>query len=136
MRLALLAVAILGCGGNEDPKTADAPRQIDARIVDAGPDAPPDAPTDVRVVNCAGSSPAKTVTAEDNTDAYMPAATTITVNQVVQFEMPPTHNVVPVASDPGLTVGFNQTKCLQFTATGTFNFKCAPHGFTGSITVN
>lgn len=136
MRLALLAALVLGCGGSDDPKTIDGPRPIDARLVDAGPDAPPDAPTEVRVVNCAGSTPAKTVTAEDGTDAFMPAATTITVDQVVQFEMPSTHNVVPVASDPGLAVGFGQTKCLQFTATGTFNFKCAPHGFTGSITVN
>jgi plastocyanin len=134
MRLLVVLVA-LGCG-SEDSKAIDAPRPIDGRIVDAGPDAPPDAATEVRVVNCAGANPVAMVTSEDGTDAFMPVGTTITVNQVVQFEMAPTHNVVPVASDPGLTVGFGQTKCLQFTATGTQNFKCAPHGFTGSITVN
>ena len=136
MRLVLLAVAMLGCGGNEDPKTIDGPRQIDARIVDAGPDAPPDAQTDVRVVNCAGANIGGTVRTEDGTDAYEPAATTITVGQAIAFEMASTHNVVPVASDPGLTVGFGQTKCLLFTVAGTYNFKCGPHGFTGTITVN
>jgi len=134
MRVALL-VLVLGCG-SEDGKAIDAPRPIDGKVVDAGPDAPPDAQTEVRVVNCAGVTPSKTVSSEDGIDAFEPSATTITANQVVQFEMASTHNVVPVGSDPGLTVKFGETKCLQFIEPGTFNFKCAPHGFTGSITVN
>ena len=39
-------------------------------------------------------------------------------------------------SDPGLNVGFGATKCLRFTAPGTFGFHCTPHGFAGTVTVN
>jgi plastocyanin len=52
--------------------------------------------------------------------------------------MSTTHNVVPTTtmSDPGLNVPFGGTKCLMFTKPGTFKFKCAPHGFSGTVTVN
>jgi plastocyanin len=68
---------------------------------------------------------------------YVPKDTTISVGQIVKFEMNPMHDVAPktAADDPNLKVGLGQTKCLKFTAAGTFNFKCSPHGFTGSITV-
>ena len=35
----------------------------------------------------------------------------------------------------GLAVNFAETKCLMFTAPGTYNFKCSVHGFMGSVTV-
>jgi plastocyanin len=53
--------------------------------------------------------------------------------------MPSNHSVVPDTSaetDTGLRVGFSETKCLKFTVAGTFHFKCDPHGFMGTITVN
>ena len=136
MRLAMVALVVAGCGSDGDGKAVDAPKPGDARVVDAGPDAPPDAQPDVRVVDCAATQPVATFTSEAGINAFMPDATTIAVGQVIAFEMAQTHNVVPVASDPGLTVGFGQTKCLLFAATGTYNFKCGPHGSTGSITVD
>jgi plastocyanin len=39
-------------------------------------------------------------------------------------------------TDPGIVVGEGQTKCLTFTATGTFKFICTAHSYLGTITVN
>jgi plastocyanin len=38
-------------------------------------------------------------------------------------------------TDPGLVVNFSETKCLKFTAAGTYGFYCGPHGFSGTVTV-
>jgi plastocyanin len=106
--------------------TVDAPKQIDA------------APATVMTVTCP-ATPAASITASDADDTtYMPKTATISVDQIVKFTMPLTHNVVPnsTMSDPGLVVNFNATTCLKFTRTGTFGFHCAPHGFSGTITVN
>ena len=49
------------------------------------------------------------------------------------------HDVVPDTStttDTGLAVDFGKTACLKFSKAGTFGFKCQPHSFKGSITVN
>ena len=91
-------------------------------------------------VNCAGITPAAMVMTNDANFSFMPAATTITVGQVVKFTTSLSHDVVPnpaaAKTDPGIMVGFNSTVCLKFTATGTFGFMCMPHGFVGTVTVN
>jgi plastocyanin len=118
-------VVLAACGGSDDPAGVDAP----GGNVDAA------APSVVEVSPCAGES-ATVIT--DGTFKYSPMATTITLDQIVKFDMDPSHDVAPngAMSDPGLRVGFGATKCLRFTKAGTFNFKCTPHGFTGSVTVN
>ena len=135
MRFTLAIMLLAACG--DDNRPLDAAKPDDAAVHDST-DAPPDAAATVRTVDCTTNPPVATVTAMAG--MYEPEATTIKVNQVVKFVTPSEHNVVPVFpdSDSGLSVGFNKTQgeCLQFTATGPFNFKCAPHQFMGSITVN
>ena len=78
------------------------------------------------------------MTTRDDAYVYMPATTTIMAGQVVRFETSLYHDVAPLPpmTDPALTVGFGATRCLRFTVPGTFRFKCTPHGFAGTITVN
>jgi len=100
---------------------------------DAGTDAP--ASTVVRVDPCPGTTDATVITTAAN--VYMPMMTTISQGQVVKFTMNAAHDVAPgTGGDPNLVVPLGGERCYRFTAPGTFNFKCTPHGFTGSITVN
>jgi len=90
----------------------------------------------VVTVDCASVTPAATIMETDGSFAFMPTAATIMQNQAVKFITSTTHNIVPNAgNDPGLTVPFNTTACLKFTAKGTFMFHCGPHGFQGTVTV-
>src|SRR5262245_2434831 len=121
----VFGIALAACGGGGDGGGAD-----------AAPDMP--ASTLMDVDPCPGS-PDGTVTTDDATFAYSPSGTTISQGQVIKFVTSATHDVKPntvVTTDVGLNVGFNQTKCLRFTATGMFGFRCSIHGFVGTITVN
>ena len=120
-----LAIVLAACGGDDGGGAADAPKEGAANTVS-------------EVSPCPGT-PDAVVTTENTSFAYMPQATTITQGQVVQFVLSSDHDVAPntqVNTDPGLRVNFGQTKCLRFTATGTFGYKCTPHGFVGTVTVN
>ena len=134
-----LAIACvgLGCGSSSSSPTIDAPKHIDAPAAIDAPmiDAPP--PTAL-TVDCATVTPVATITTTSGVFAYSPPSATINVNDVVEFMMASSHNVVPDAtmSDTGLHVGFGETKCLQFTVAGEFHFHCQPHGFHGVITAN
>lgn len=123
LSFAVLSIGLLACG--DDGGTTP---QVDAPVTTAT----------VEAVTCP-ATPDAAVTTNAGGTAFEPATTTISVGQVIEFTMPSTHNVVPNAAggttDPGLTVNFNETKCLKFTAAGTFHFKCNPHGFAGSVTV-
>jgi plastocyanin len=127
MRLfaSIAVLAPLAACGSSSPAAADA----------AAADA---APPTVNEVTCPATVPL-TVDAPDAMLAYVltPTQATIPVGGIVKFTMHATHNVVPNTdlSDPGLTVGFNATKCLQFTKAGSFGFHCGPHSFTATITV-
>src|SRR5215470_17532684 len=129
MRSSLLATFFLvACGGGGDGGGVDS---------GGGGDAPP--ATTVMVVDPCPATPDATVVTENTSFAYMPVMTTITQGQVVKFVTSTEHDVKPNTlqnTDAGLVVGFNQTKCLRFTATGTFSFKCSIHGFAGTIQVN
>jgi len=116
MRLALAAAFLAACGGS-----------------DGGADAPVVQSTLMVVTPCAGE--AATVTAGA---AYEPPATSVSQGAIVKFVMPSDHDVAPSTplDDPGLMVGFGETKCLRFTTPGTYKFKCTAHGFTGTVTVN
>ncbi|MCX5743818.1 MAG: plastocyanin/azurin family copper-binding protein [Proteobacteria bacterium] len=119
--LFLLSAPVLGaCGDDGATPTIDAP------VVAAK----------VETVTCVGGEPE--ITAANGTNAYTPNAQTIAVGGAVKFTMPGAHNVVPdpTGSDAGLKVDFTETKCLKFTAAGTYGFHCGPHAFKGTITVN
>jgi plastocyanin len=125
---AALLITLAACGGDKPSVAVDAAVPIDA---------PPPAPTVLEVV-CPSTVPL-TVEAPDADLVYVfaPANQTIAVGQIVKFTMRSSHNVVPNVSmsDAGLAVGFNETKCLQFTKAGMFGFYCGPHFFTATITV-
>ena len=124
-RLALVTLLLAACGGEEGGGGT-----VDAKLADGNTNK-------VQAVTCPTTADAEVTTSVNGT-AYMPAATTVPVNAVVKFTMPSAHNVAPntqSGSDPGLSVNFGETKCLKFTATGTYNFYCTPHGFAGTVTV-
>ena len=125
-RYIVLAAALVACDGG----TMQMP---DAKMVDAG------STNKVVDVTCP-ATPDATVITTDASSSYMPMATTISVNGVVKFTTSLSHNVVPnslaTLTDPGLNVGFNTTKCLKFTMSGTYGFRCGPHSFVGTVTVN
>jgi plastocyanin len=119
-----LACLIVAACGSSSPSTPDAPTA--------------DAPSaTVHTVTCPpGAMP--TVTTSDNTTAYDPMTTAISVHGIVKFVMSPAHSVGPNPirqSDPGLHVDFGQMACLEFDQAGTFSFLCTAHGFVGTIIV-
>ncbi len=125
-RIFLVTMLALAMGCGDDGDSAD------------GDGVTIDGPAGARVVEATCPvGPAATITTNTAGNAYTPEAATISANGIVKFTMPSSHNVVPASAtdDPGLRVGFNQEKCLQFTTAGSYRFKCEPHGFTGTITV-
>jgi plastocyanin len=125
MRAAVLAV-LVACGSSEDPP----PGEIDAPVGGS---------TIMEVTPCVGEAATVTADPSDQATMYMPPATTITMGQIVKFELPAAHNVAPhptMPSDENLRVNFGQTKCLRFTAAGSFAFQCTSHSFRGTVTVN
>lgn len=159
MRTPAVCVAALGllwgCGDDGDGHDHDAAAgddaaAIDALVPDADPDQPdatipPDAePSSVVEVDCNGATIAVTVTAPGFAYLFTPSdggaadQHTIAVNDVVRFEMSPSHNAFsgPANAPDGLfSTGFNQTKCYQFTEAGTFPFHCTPHDFVATLMV-
>lgn len=134
--IGLILFCLVACGGDEGKTNPaiDAPAAaIDGPSVDA-PTVPSDAATAVQEVPCAGLPMHPVVTAPG---VYSPSDVTINVGEVVEFQMPSVHDVQPNAtgSDPGIHVGFSQTRCKKFVAAGTYGFHCGPHQFTGTITV-
>ena len=125
MTRVVLTLLLLGACGGESNSSADAPSTIDANNAT------------VLTVTCPGAVDA-TITVNAAGTAYMPMATTVPKNAVVKFVLPPLHDTKPntlTTTDPGIVVGFGETKCLKFTASGTFGFFCTAHSFAGTITV-
>jgi plastocyanin len=91
----------------------------------------------VMSVTCPATADAM-VTVNASGTMYVPMTQTVPPNAVVKFVMTATHDAKPntlTPSDPGLSVGFGETKCLKFTQAGTFGFFCTAHSFAGTITV-
>ena len=127
-RLAMCMVIVAACGGSDD-------KSIDAAA--AQQDGP--AAATVQTVTCPATPDATVMTSGF---AFAPMSTTITQGQIVQFVMPSLHDVVPghhvpdaTIADPGLSVGFSETKCLMFTQSGMYGFHCGPHQFDGTVVV-
>ena len=122
----LLLLGLFACGG--DGGSAKDAASIDGPPRDAAPDAPPDAPTAVRRVDCP-NAPNATVTTTNF--MFMPATVSVPVDGIVKFMPENIHNVVPhptKPSDPGLRSGATgEVRCLQFTTSGAFNYRCGPH---------
>jgi plastocyanin len=100
----------------------------------------------VKTVSCTGATVAATVTTPNDGFAYSssPAGASstdsaITINGIVEFMPGATHPVGPNPgagmTDNGLVAPASETTCLQFTAVGTYHYKCTVHGFTGTVTV-
>jgi plastocyanin len=124
-RLAAAALLLIACGGDGGGGTPDAAKMPDANA------------NKVLTVTCP-TTPDATITVSAGGGAFMPMATTVPVNAVIKFAMTPTHDAKPntlTTTDPGIQVGFGETKCLKFTATGTFGFFCTAHSFAGTVTV-
>ncbi|HEU4734785.1 MAG TPA: hypothetical protein VFT22_43135 [Kofleriaceae bacterium] len=123
-----LVITLAACGSSDSGSSPDAPSARDAP-----------APA-VVAVTCPATVPL-TVDAPDGELRFVftPATPSIAVGGIVKFTTHAEHDVVPdpaaAQTDQGLDVDFNSTRCLMFTRTGTFGFKCAPHGFKGAITV-
>jgi plastocyanin len=131
--LALVSAALMACGGGGGTTGDDT--QHDAPV---GDDAPS---TDtVHVVDCTAQTADATVTSSNSVFNYDPMTVTIPVNGVVEFDLAnaSTHPVGPDNStntDQGIFAQGGKTTCLQFTAAGTFGYRCTVHGFKGSVTV-
>jgi plastocyanin len=122
-----LAFALVLASCSSSPHAPDA-RPADAALADAAH----------RVFDIACPTTAvPTVATTTGQFAYMPATTTIATGGIVKFTTSSEHDVEPNASgsDVGLAVDFNTTKCLHFTAPGSYGFHCGPHQFTGTIVV-
>ena len=125
--LAISLLALTACSGDDGGGTGtpDGPRQ-DAQV------------TTVTEVNCTGA----TVAASFMTlaSSFMPTAATINRGDVVKFDTGADHPVIPsrdgMMTDPGIVVGPSKTKCLKFSASGTFKFECMTHQYKGTLTVN
>ena len=94
-------------------------------------DAADAAPTGVTRVDCAGATVAATITTSGF--AYAPAEVTIAAGDVVEIHPSSSHDAD--ADDGSFHVGFGEDACLRFDAPGEHVFRCTPHQFTGTITV-
>lgn len=112
--ISALLLSAAACGGGDDDG--------------AQPDAT--ANTDVVSVSCAGATIAATVMTGVGT--YDPVDTTISVGEIVEFDLGTGHDVT---SSDGFHVNFAGNGCFRFDAAGTYPFHCSAHGFMGSIIV-
>jgi plastocyanin len=126
-RLAFVLLALAACGGDDNNSMPDAQVSIDSPALA------------VQAVTCPATPDATVITMNSN---YMPMSTTISQGQVVRFMLEASHDAEPghvpsdsTVADPGLHVGFGETKCLMFTQTGMYGFHCGPHMFSGTIIV-
>lgn len=124
--LAISALALSACGGGDEGANPDAPKP------------PMDAPAaTVMTVTCPATV-ADTITTQSI--SFDKPNVTVTRDAIVRFVSTAGHPIGPtrdgIMSDPGIRVPEGQTRCLRFTATGTFKFICTAHDYLGTITVN
>lgn len=117
----IMASTLVGCG-SDSTATPDA-----AKVVDS-------APAIASEVPCGGATVTATVTAPGFAYTITPSST-ITVNQVVKFEMAAGTGHDVNSNGQGFDAGFGVTKCFKFNKAGSYTFKCTPHNFTGTIVV-
>lgn len=84
----------------------------------------------IESVDCPAMPDATVITQKS---AYVPKVTTIDPGQVVEFDVENAHDVN--GDDDALTVGFGGHACFRFNVSGTYDFLCTPHRFTGQIVV-
>ena len=123
----LLLASLVACGDDGASTSVDAAPPVDAT------------PSTVAVVTCPATPDAE-VTAPGF--SYTISRASLPVGAIVRFVMPALHD-----ANSGMVVGgigtpdqkfhvdFGQTACLRFDAPGTYPFYCAPHLFTGSLTI-
>ncbi len=91
-----------------------------------------DANTTVKHVDFSTASPSVAVMTVGLASDRSPSQ--ITAGQVVEFVITPQRNVFSTTS--GLAVDYGATTCLAFPEPGTYTFKCATHGFVGTVIVS
>jgi plastocyanin len=125
MKTAFAALALAACGGGvgDDDAPMDTAQQASVMVV----------------TPCAGEN----ATIVSLASRFDPMSVTITMGQIVKLVAEPTgsepHDIMPAltgTTDPALVVPRGETRCFRFTAPGTYNFRCAVHGFLGSVVVN
>ncbi|HWO20680.1 MAG TPA: hypothetical protein VNO30_18060 [Kofleriaceae bacterium] len=124
--LAISALALTACGGGDEGAKPDAPKPVDAQGAT------------VMTVTCPATV-ANTITTQ--AISFDKPNVTIARDEIVKFVSTPTHPIGPFRgdasmTDPGIVVPENQTRCLKFTAAGTFKYICTVHFYLGTITVN
>lgn len=119
-----LALAVSACSSSSE------------ETPDAAPDGGGGSGKAAEIVNCPASVTKQIITNDatpnDNNARFVPAATTVSAGTVVKFVMSDTHDV---RSPPLFSIGTGQTACVKFNTVGKYTIFCAPHGFTGTVTV-
>lgn len=98
---------------------------------DASPDGSGGGGVKAEVVPCTAAA-TKQITTSDTEAKFTPAAMTVTKGTLVKFVLSSQHDV---HSGTLFTIAKGQTECVKFNEAGTYTFFCAPHGFTGTVTV-
>jgi plastocyanin len=124
--LAISVLALAACGDDGGDGPVDARPGIDARVAT------------VVAVTCP-AQPAETIRTQ--LSSFDKPSVTISRGAIVQFISTATHPIGPFngdqsMTDPGIVVPEGQTKCLMFTASGTFKYICTVHTYLGTIVVN
>lgn len=115
----LVALLFVACGGGgSDPPVVDSPA----------------APS---VASTACGSEVETIMTLAT--RFDPMTVTINMGEIVAFDNgqpADDHDIAPnSANATGLEVGQGDIGCFRFTDTGTFGFRCAVHGFVGTVVV-
>jgi plastocyanin len=121
MKHALCAVLLFASACAADPSPSG----------DDDGDAPDAGPSSVTRVDCASATIVATITTDGF--AYSPSDVTVAVGDVVELHPSSSHDAA--ADDGSFAVDFGEDACLRFDAPAVHEFRCSPHQFTGTITV-
>lgn len=122
MKMLLILAVLVGCGGG-----------------DGGADGQPADTTSGPKVELVSPCTGESATVNTLDTRFDPTSVTISAGQIVKFVNEVTHDIKPAltgTTDEVLAVPEGQTRCFRFNDPGTFGFRCAVHGFIGSVVVN
>ena len=142
------SISVVACGG-DDGSTPDAGSGSGSGLGSgsgSGSGSGRVVTSNVTTVDCAGATPAATVTAPGQTYVSTPAGAAanesdIAAGSVIKFDLTtaPNHPVGPAPSgntDTGIKALSGAVTCLKFPDVGTLNYICTVHGFAGKVVVH